>query len=108
MSKDKQSRSRAFEFVALWITIAALTAWTIYTASQPPCGPPGNTTLGRIDQYLPWAFMAALALSVAAAGAMLHRAPPRIIATVVCLELAAVPIGAAITFGIAGAQHCFA
>jgi hypothetical protein len=108
VSEDKRSRSHAFAFVALGITIAALAGWTIYTASQPSCGPPGNTPLGRIDQYLPWAFMAALALSVAASGAMLHRAPLRIIATVLCLELVAVPVGAAITFGSAAAGNCFA
>ncbi len=52
--------------------------------------------------------MAAVAVAVAAAGAIQRRPLPQIVATVLCVQLVAVPIGAAITFGFAAAGDCLA
>lgn len=65
------------------IALAAAAGYAVYLLSQPACGAPGNTALGRSNRYVPWALIAAEIVSVVAVGKLRRRRASAIIGAVV-------------------------
>ncbi len=85
---------------------AALAGYYAFESSLPNCGPPRNTTLGRIYWLVPLALLVAQTVVVAVTGRKTGRSPTATIAVVVLAAVVAVVGSVAIFLHFYAAGNC--
>jgi hypothetical protein len=100
---------RRLPVLAAATVVAFLVAYFAFLAEwEPGCGAPGNTYVGRIDQYVPVVLLGSQALVIVAYGVVSRQPLQRIVLWVFLAVTVTFGAGALMEFLWFASSNCFA